>query len=669
MSKDKSYLAQLAFLSSIILGLGYIVLFLWKLPGISYLLFYLLTLFLLFWPYISSKKNEREQLNIPSSYSVLLLLGGILSLTYLYRLNSLFIYFGILTLPWLFTYLFIASFKKEVVENLTWVRLIALPFVLLFAWFKDLIDYVRNLKLRKVGSERNKDLIRRVLVGVVVSIPVLLVFTLLLSSADTVFSDLIEKTLGDTFGDLFGDFASFVKLIGKLIVGGTVGLYLAVLNYGIWNKESALSDSIKKTVEGMEINIEKKWDFLSSSVFVGMVNLLFVVFVVIQFFYLFAGEGNIIGPDSNFTYSEYARKGFSELLLVSLIVYGLVYILNLKVAAKEDMHKIAFKGNLALLLILTLIISFSAHMRLWLVEDIYGFTELRLFGHLITGMVEVVLVVSLIGLGLKNANRLMTISSILILLVGYVVLMVTPVDWVIAKLNYNRYLENNQLDLPYMLSLSDEALPVVIDLYEDNDTPEEIQHIVGGYLYEYRDDLSEKRENWQSFNILHESNEAKLNSLFDENDSPVELAENDLRDFLVGYAEALEQGDYEEAHEEYWSEYSEIMDKEELEQYTVEDMTYTDIPDFEEWSVLNVGELGDRTFDYWVGMYVYYEVTYEYESNFGRTQKITRDGYMRVRLENGEWRIMNDDLFTLATFDDPGDSVYYEENRDLDHLR
>jgi uncharacterized protein DUF4153 len=51
----------------------------------------------------------------------------------------------------------------------------------------------------------------------------------------------------------------------------------------------------------------------------GALNLLFLAFVVVQFRYLFGGEG-LVEERVGLTYAEYARHGFFELVAVSVLV-------------------------------------------------------------------------------------------------------------------------------------------------------------------------------------------------------------------------------------------------------------------------------------------------------------------------------------------------------------
>src|SRR3954470_2430984 len=50
----------------------------------------------------------------------------------------------------------------------------------------------------------------------------------------------------------------------------------------------------------------------------GLVNLLFLLFVVIQLRYLFGGTG-VVQTTAAMTYAEYARRGFFELVMASAL--------------------------------------------------------------------------------------------------------------------------------------------------------------------------------------------------------------------------------------------------------------------------------------------------------------------------------------------------------------
>ena len=79
------------------------------------------------------------------------------------------------------------------------------------------------------------------------------------------------------------------------------------------------------------IGLEKPWlppflGWIESIIILLGIDLLFAFFVGIQFKYFFGGQTNI--HIDGFTFAEYARKGFSELVIVAVISLLIMQILN-----------------------------------------------------------------------------------------------------------------------------------------------------------------------------------------------------------------------------------------------------------------------------------------------------------------------------------------------------
>jgi sterol desaturase/sphingolipid hydroxylase (fatty acid hydroxylase superfamily) len=110
------------------------------------------------------------------------------------------------------------------------------------------------------------------------------------------------------------------------------------------------------------------------------VNLLFALFVGIQFKYFFGGNANITA--ARYTFSEYARRGFGE--LVTVAVLSLLLYLALGTITRHE-KKTASRGFSVLsvaLIGMVLVMLVSAFQRLLLYENAYGFTRLRTYPHI-----------------------------------------------------------------------------------------------------------------------------------------------------------------------------------------------------------------------------------------------------------------------------------------------
>ena len=146
-----------------------------------------------------------------------------------------------------------------------------------------------------------------VLRGLLLALPVVIVFALLLSSADPI------------FGDWLGNLLSFLDLdrIPEYIFRAFyVIVILAYLLNGAYLHALLPSGKEKPPAERQDW-LRPLLGWVESVVVLLSVNLLFIAVVAIQFQYLFGGEANINA--AGYTYSEYARRGFGELVAVAVV--------------------------------------------------------------------------------------------------------------------------------------------------------------------------------------------------------------------------------------------------------------------------------------------------------------------------------------------------------------
>ncbi len=202
--------------------------------------------------------------------------------------------------------------------------------------------------------------------GVVITLPVIAVFASLLSSADPIFA----KRLGDFIG-LF-KINNLPEYIFRLVL-------ILVIAYAL---AGAFLHAAQKSGETVE---EKTWispflGFTESSIVLGSVVLLFVSFVVIQFQYFFGGQANI--SIAGYTYSEYARKGFGELVTVAffslLLLLGLGTITRRETENQRRTFSVLGVGLVGLVIVMLV----TAFKRLVLYEAAYGFSRLRTYTHI-----------------------------------------------------------------------------------------------------------------------------------------------------------------------------------------------------------------------------------------------------------------------------------------------
>ncbi len=128
----------------------------------------------------------------------------------------------------------------------------------------------------------NRKLFLSILRGILLALPVLFIFTLLLSSADMVFAQKLD--------DLFANFR--MENISEYLFRGSYILLSAYFFIGLIRHAAARSQQ-EKLINADKSLFSPFLGFTESSIILGSVILLFSVFVTVQFRYLFFGESNI----------------------------------------------------------------------------------------------------------------------------------------------------------------------------------------------------------------------------------------------------------------------------------------------------------------------------------------------------------------------------------------
>jgi hypothetical protein len=402
-----------------------------------------------------------------------------------------------------------------------------------------------------------------------------------------------------------------------------------------------MGKNLKKVSE-----VKSNWDVIIVSTVLFVLNLVFVTFVIFQFIYLFGGSENVIGESANFTYAQYARKGFWELLFVSITAYLLILILNLKVELKNVLHKAVFYSNYIVLVLSVLIINYSSHTRLSLYEEIYGFTGLRIFVHLTIIAIAVQYLFLFISPFFKNRQRFISFTTGILAFVFYSVLLFLPMDYYVAKKNLELYREKERLDVGYMLYLSDEAIPVLVDISDE--VPESTEVLIKKDLKERYERIKVSRQKWMSYNISYQRNKDLLEEFLKDEEDLHDMSQESLNSFVDEYAKLLVNEDFEKAFEDYWISQAVKTDLiEEAERRNV------DIISYERGGIGNINSLDSSGV-----ISVYVDVKYSFHANH---EKVTKCVYNYVDLKTtGEgWKVIQDQSVPIAYLEDKPVPIVY----------
>jgi len=321
--------------------------------------------------------------------------------------------------------------------------------------------------------------------GVLIALPVVALFALLLSAADPIFNDWLVKVLNVQKLPQY-----LFRLFYIIVIGGfLVGIYLhAVLP----NKKEERPDPNQPWMKPF-------LGWTESGIILGAVNLLFLGFVFIQFRYLFGGAVNI--SETGYTYSEYARKGFGELVAVAVISMGLYLLLNTISKRESKGDQTGFSILSVLLMGNVLVILASSLQRLMLYEDAYGFSQLRTYTHVFIYCLAGLIFVSVL-LELFNQRGHFALALLATILAFGITLAGMNVNGFIAGKNIDRALAGQELDVPHLVSLSSDAVPTIVEKFNDPATPANVKEDLG-YTLACRSKLMNDpaSEPWQQFNL------------------------------------------------------------------------------------------------------------------------------------------------------------------------
>jgi hypothetical protein len=295
--------------------------------------------------------------------------------------------------------------------------------------------------------------------GGLLASPALLVFGLLLVSADPAFARLLERAVGWDGGLL----AEHVLATGVVSWGAGGLLYAALLDRRA-PRDAALPDPL--TAAGLEVRARLHGigvGVREVTVALGLVDALFVGFGALQVRWLFGGAAAL--QAAGLTAAEYARRGFFELATVATLALPLLLVAHGVVGegtpSRESRraHR-AFRVAAGVLIALVLVLLASAADRMRLYLDAFGLTQARFYAS--TLMVWLGAVFAWAAATLLRGRAAPFALGTLVSGWGFVLaLHAANPDARIATANLARAAAGKPLDVEYLRGLSADAAPAL----------------------------------------------------------------------------------------------------------------------------------------------------------------------------------------------------------------
>lgn len=342
-------------------------------------------------------------------------------------------------------------------------------------------------------NEEKNILAKRIIIGIAVSVPSVIFLVMMLSSADLVFYNSFI-----VFNNWFKKLFEFINIY-KIVIGTFAGLYLFGHMYSVFAKdEKDIINIINNKTDTVSGKI--KGDVIVFNILLMSILVVYSIFIVIQFKYLFSGGALPEGLN----YSEYARRGFFELIFLSVLNIALIllttYILKDKIYENKNNWALFTKLMLIYLCVITGILLVSSYYRMSLYDSAYGFTRLRVLVYIFLIYEAIGLIATLAFILKHNFNILAVYAAIG--LTFYLTLNVIKIDELIAKRNIDMYLsgEAENIDIDYLMTLSTDALPQIMRL-TDKDVQIMTRIKTMNYLENISKTYSHMENNWQSYNL------------------------------------------------------------------------------------------------------------------------------------------------------------------------
>lgn len=298
---------------------------------------------------------------------------------------------------------------------------------------------------------RNHETSKRVIRGIVIAAPLVLFFLVLFSSADLIFSEFLSRA--------FNWHINSETVFRFFEIVFVAGVFLGALLYMAENTTPHSLPLSPEEPKGHLSNVE-------SYIVLGSLNGLFLLFLIVQFKYLFAGNSAI--TDFGFTFAEYARKGFWELVMVALLSFLVLWSFE-KYAERKGTTSLVFRVLSIALLVQVLVVLASAFLRNAMYANAYGFTEIRFYTYVFIAWLAVVFLILAYKIVSHAQENKLAFGIVVSIIVFMAVLNFANPSAFIARKNVDRYFTTGKLDVYYLDQLSWDGVPQMIRVLKIQD--------------------------------------------------------------------------------------------------------------------------------------------------------------------------------------------------------
>jgi hypothetical protein len=214
----------------------------------------------------------------------------------------------------------------------------------------------------------------------------------------------------------------------------------------------------RRPVRAPALSVRRRLTLWEWALPLALLDVLFAVFVAVQIAVLFGDHEHVLRT-AGLTYAEYARHGFWQLLAAAALTLTVVGGAVVFATTPRRAERVVLRLLLGVLCALTIIVLISALRRLWLYEEAFGLTRLRLLAEAIAvwlGGLFALLLAAVLVARLRRQLAPAALAGTAVALLGFSLL---DPDGLIAERNIERWHNTGRLDLSYLRTLSADAAP------------------------------------------------------------------------------------------------------------------------------------------------------------------------------------------------------------------
>lgn len=362
--------------------------------------------------------------------------------------------------------------------------------------------FKKKVTIQDIGQKPVKEnkVIKQIIIGLIISLPLLIIILALLISADTVFAKILEPIKYVIMNIFSVKFLSSIYFRAIFII--LIFIYMVAFICSMLKIDKKPKATISKGISMQNITV---------NTVLTVLNIVYLLFSIVQFVYLFTN----LNISADFDYATYARRGFFQLMFVTLINFVIIIVTSLNKRETTKGISIYTKIMNMLLIGFTVVMILSSFLRMYLYEQEYGYTFSRLMVYYILASELILAVPTLVYVFNKKISLLK--CYIVIISTVFVIMNFTNVDRTIARRNVDKYISETNLanmkvedkkvdiDISYLKNLSVDSIPELVRLYQ-NTTDVSLKNNIERYLtYKIRYNTKIKNlsdnKNFQEFNL------------------------------------------------------------------------------------------------------------------------------------------------------------------------